>query len=747
MSDFNPLQHPQWHRVAALKPLLPPEVDVARVWLRGQLWHVLNHRVHGQRCRLNPQAYQIAARMDGQHTVDQLWRQLEEAQPLSRGTEPPSQDDTIEVLRLLMRHQLLSFEQAPDLGTLQVGALTGDQPSAAPDPLSAAAPNTLWHWRIPLGDPSAWLNRHTWLADLAFSPMGLAVWVCLVASMLAGWLLHGAALLAHASVWMATPNHLLLSVLLYPIIKGLHEAAHALAIRRWGGQVQSCGIALMMLMPVPYVDASAAHGFGRAWQRALVSAAGIMAELALASMGLWLWVVTEPGWLHHISFVTWFIGCLSTLLFNGNPLQRLDGYHVLTDALQLPGLAVRSRQWWSQAVQRWLLNQTTADHRVDMAPEARGERVWLMAYAPAAWTYQVFLWTAMSLWLGSVSEPLGWVLASFSAWMLAIKPMQNWIQMLAPIALGSAAQGQTPPWKRAAWLVVVPLLAVLVPMPDRTMVQGVVWAPETALVRPAIDGLVEAVVKPDGSQVRPGDLLIRLHNPKLMARRQQLQAQLDRAEQAQFTHLGMDGSKAGQAGDEVTQLQSQMHRLTQQIESLEVRAQHAGRLSWPQPHDLPGRYLPRGTLIGHILDGQSQTVRMAVGQDQASRLRDKTRTVSVRLSDPRGDAQAGQLIRDSIGATRELPSAALSDAMGGDTATDPTDEQHRRTLRPVVLMDVKLADRRRTEEPVPVPSDPNSQTRLGERAWVRLDHGWAPLIWQWARSAQARINQTFTPRS
>ena len=138
---------------------------------------------------------------------------------------------------------------------------------------------------------------------------------------------------------------------------------------------------------------------------------------------------------------------------------------------------------------------------------------------------------------------------------------------------------------------------------------------------------------------------------------------------------------------------------------------------------------------------------MAVGQDQAPLLRDKTRAVSVRLSDPRGDAQAGQLIRDSIGATRELPSAALSDTMGGDTATDPTDDQHLRTLRPIVLMDGKLADRRRAEGPMPAPSDPNSQTRLGERAWVRLDHGWAPLIWQWARSAQGRINQTFTPRS
>lgn len=732
MSNFNPLQHPQWHRVAMLRPLLPVEVEVARVWIRGELWHVLHHRDHGQRCRLNPQAYQIAARMDGQHTVDQLWLQMEQSVPHSPEAEPPSQDDMIEVLRLLMRHQLLSFDQTPDLGTLSNSAQGTDESWTAPEAVTGAVPNTLWHWRLPLGDPSAWLNRHAWLAAALFSPMSLTLWLCLVAAMLAGWLVHASALSAHASTWMATPSHLLLSVLLYPVIKGLHEAAHALAIRRWGGQVQSCGIALMMLMPVPYVDASAAHSFGRAWQRALVSAAGIMAELGLASLGLWLWVMTEPGWLHHIGFVTWFIGCLSTLLFNGNPLQRLDGYHVLTDALELPGLAARSRHWWSQAMLRWVTRQLTPDHRVDMAPEAAGERAWLVAYAPAAWVYQVFLWTALSLWVGSYFAPLGWVMALFSAWMLLVKPARSWLQILWPIAVGSTAQGQRPHWHRVAWLVLIPLLAVLTPMPDRTVVQGVVWAPETALVRPAVDGMVSAVLKPDGSQVLPGEVLLRLHNPKLMARRRQLQAQLDRAEQTQFTHLGLDGSKAGQAGDEVTQLQGQLNRVIQQIESLEVRAQHAGRLSWPQPHDLPGRYLAQGTLIGHILDGQSQTVRLAVGQDQAASLRDKTHAVSVRLSDPHGQAHSGRLVRDSIGATRALPSAALSDAMGGDTATDPTDEQHLRTLRPVVLMDVKMVD---------------SGGRLGERAWVRMDHGWAPLSWQWAQRAQRRINQAFTPRS
>jgi putative peptide zinc metalloprotease protein len=735
MADLNPLSSPQWHRVANLQPALSPQVDIARIWLRGQRWYVLHHREHGQRCRLNQQAYDIAARLDGQRTIDSLWQALDGPHRPTSAPEPPSQEDMIQVLGLLIKHHLLNFERAPDFGTLLPTA-SDAKPATTDHPVKKPR-NTLWSWRQSLGNPAPWLDRHAHWAQRLFSVGGLALWALLMAVMVGAWIVHASALKDHAQTWMHTPSHLLLSLLLYPLIKLVHEAAHALAVRRWGGEVTECGVTLMMLMPVPYVDASAAHGFTHSWQRIVVSAAGIMAELALAALGMWLWIASDPGWLHNTGFVIWFIACTSTLLFNGNPLQRLDGYHVLIDALQMPNLAMRSRHWWGQSVQRWVLDEPRITDRLDAAPFQEDERLWLWCYAPLAWVYQLCLWAGLSLWLGSLSTPLGWAMAAASAWMLLLMPAVSWTRMLWRAALNSrSGHTDSPAFKRLAWLLGMPLVLLLAPMPDRTLVQGVVWAPDKALVRAEVDGFVLALDRPDGAMVQVGEVLAQLDNPRLSAQRDRIAAELARAQQSQFTYLGVDGSKAGQAVDEATKLQGQLERIEEQLASLQIRAQRPGRLVWPRADDMPGHYVRRGELIGHILDRQPATVRVAMAQDEVPLLSQHTRAASVRLSDPRSHAQPATLIRDSIGATLSLPSAALSDAMGGDITTDPKDDKHLRTLRPVVLMDLQLD----------TPASDDQPTRLGERAWVRLSHGWSPLLWQAGRWVQQQALRVFNPQ-
>src|SRR5690606_2657423 len=100
--------------------------------------------------------------------------------------------------------------------------------------------------------------------------------------------------------------------------------------------------------------------------------------------------------------------------------------------------------------------------------------------------------------------------------------------------------------------------------------------------------------------------------------------------------------------------------------------------------------LRRGELLGHVLGEALPRVRLAVPDDAVRQLRQDTRAVSVALRTPDVQALPAILLRDAIGATRELPSPALSQQMGGLIATDPQDKQHLRTLRPVVTLELAL---------------------------------------------------------
>ena len=114
--------------------------------------------------------------------------------------------------------------------------------------------------------------------------------------------IHWHELIETARVQALTPINLMLLWLIYPVVKLLHELAHAYAAKLYGGEVHEIGIMLLVFMPVPYVDASAATAFRDKRMRMLVGAAGIMAELLLAVLALFLWLLVEPGIISSICF-------------------------------------------------------------------------------------------------------------------------------------------------------------------------------------------------------------------------------------------------------------------------------------------------------------------------------------------------------------------------------------------------------------------------------------------------------------
>ena len=334
---------PSWYRVAPLKPRLRSHVEIHRHSYRDEVWFILQDHASGRSHRLTPAAYYLIGLMDGERSIEQLWQLCNER----AGSEAPTQDDVIRLLGQLHAADALICDVPPDTRELfrrfqRQQRQTWRQRLWTPLAI-----------RIPLVDPDQFLERTAFFVRPLFGWAGVILWLTIVAAGLVVAGLNWSALTEDVVDRALAPQNLLLLWFAYPVVKAIHELGHAYAVKIFGGEVHEIGIMFLVFVPVPYVDASAASSFPDKRQRMVVGAIGIAVELALAAFALVLWVHAADGSVHAIAYNVILIGGVSTVLFNGNPLLRFDGYYVLADAIELPNLGQRATRYLGYLVQRY----------------------------------------------------------------------------------------------------------------------------------------------------------------------------------------------------------------------------------------------------------------------------------------------------------------------------------------------------------------------------------------------------------
>jgi putative peptide zinc metalloprotease protein len=703
-----------WYRVAPLKPNLASGLRIVRQPVRDQVWHVLVEPGSGQQMRLNPAAYAFAGRCDGRTTVEELWQLL----LAQRGEEAPTQDDLLRLLSQLFRAGMLQFDAAPHLSMLFARR---DEDSARK---RKAFVNPLM-LRVRLFDPARLLD--------ALAPLGAVLWrwpmffAWLVAVLLAGLAagINYPALKADVLRLLATPSSYAIAWLAYPLVKTLHELGHALAVRRFGGAVHEVGLSLMFLTPAPYVDASAANAFPSSRRRALVSAAGILVELGLAALAVGVWSLVAPGLVRDAAAVVILICTVSTLVFNANPLVRLDGYHLLCDVLQLPNLALRSQAWWGRQWRRLV----GLGGGVPAGLLAAGETKWLALYAPLSWAYRITLLMALVFWVGAHSWLLGWLVGIVLAGWLLVG--------VARMLLGSLAGAPDLRTRRRVLLAacVLGVMAVVglfvVPAPASVVARGVVWPADRAQLRPQAAGFIEAGLLQDGATVAEGDVVLTLVDPALDAMRDKAAGERAGLLAQQYQSLLHDPSRAGDLAAQLERNTAELQRAQEQVDNLALRAQTSGRAVWPRASDLPGSYARRGAMLGYVLGPETAQVRLVLRDEDLLRVRGRVQSVEVRLAESPWTAWPAQLRNETPAATRQLPNAALGDRHGGPVPVDPADADGLRTQAPVFVLDVQVPG---------VQGD-----HVGGRAWVKLALPSEPLGLQALRVLRQLLVRQFSP--
>ncbi len=708
---------PSWYRVAELKPRLRNHAQLHRHDYRGEVWFVLQDHAGGRSHRFSPAAYRFVGLMDGRRTVQQLWDTLNDQE----GDEAPTQDEVIRLLGQLHAADVLICNVTPDSREL----------------LRRYRRHVRMRWkqrlwsplavRFPLFDPDRFLTRTLPYVRPVFTKYGAYLWVLTV----------GLAALLAAANWSEltqnigdralAPQNLLLLALVYPVVKAVHELCHGYAVKISGGEVHEIGIMFLVLVPVPYVDASAAWGFRDKYRRMLVGAIGIGAELFMGAVALFVWLSVEPGAVHAIAYNVILISGVSTLLFNGNPLLRFDGYYVLVDALEIPNLGNRSNKHLGYLIQKHLFGSRDAKSPASTP----GERRWFVFYGIAAFLYRVFILFVIALYIGARFFAIGVLLVIWAIITQVIIPVGKNMKFLfsSPRLRKNRTRALTVSASIVAGVIIV---LFLIPAPLWTRAEGVIWPPEQSQLRAGADGVIEQILIADGSRVRQGEPLIAAEDPFLQARVEVLESHRRELELQLTLAQTIDQVQVAIIREELSAINGDLEYAREQADALTITSPRDGVFVVMQGQDLPGRFVRKGQLVAYVIDPTDHfTVRVVVSQDDIGLLRDRIRKVDVMQSEWSGRQFVADLRRAVPGGSRQLPTAALGTAGGGSLAIDPRDAEGLRTLENVFEFEVGLPE-----------SAPNDY--LGNRVYVRFDHGYEPLGLQLYRAARQLLLSRFS---
>jgi putative peptide zinc metalloprotease protein len=715
-----------------MRPRLRTHVQVTRQHYRGRRWHVVHDPTSNQFYRLNPIAYDFVGMLDGSRDVESAWN----ASLTKFGDAAPTQNEIIQLISQLYQSNLLACDTSPETEQLLQRGRDRFKRKAAAQAIG------IMYFKIRAFNPDRMLSACEPILRPLINIYGFIAWCILLAWALFTIIPHWEKLSANFnSQHLFEATHLWLVPVAFILTKAIHEFGHGIVCKRFGGQVPEFGFMLLVMLPSPYVDASAAWAFPSKWKRMAVGGAGMMFELVVASVATFVWVYENgrgqgESIASRLSYNIMLSASISTVLFNINPLMRFDGYYMLADLLETPNLAQRANRMLMHYIQKHIYRLKNLTPPTTLP----GETAILTVYGVLAFIYRIILFISITLYVMGQFFAIGLFLAIWTsaAWFLI--PIGKFIHWLA--AGPAHSEHRTRAVAISFALIAISAITLgLIPMPDRRRGTGVVTSENRTGIFFETDGFVVQAHKKPGEHVKAGEPIVTLESAELIERRRGLVSQID-----EFALQERAGIAQGEpailrlASERIRVAYDNLAEVDRRIASLVVRAPHDGVIVQDNPEQRVGGYVKRGEPVCQIVDTSTIRIDALFDQRQAGWMFDSAGQARVPLlcdvrliSDVSTVAHASRFEPIQAGQNL-LPSPALATIGGGLVETEARDQTNRTSKRPQLAVRV-----------YPDNADDFAHHVLpGERVKVRFKLEPKPLLSQWierlSKEIQGRVN-------
>ena len=592
-----------WYKVSELRVSLLPSVIVQEQIFRTKIWYVLKDDCNESFFRVAAETYRFIKALNPNQSVQDIWEAYVERYP----AEAPSREEVVALLTQLHASNLLYFRN--DANAKEISRRIGEARRNA----WVSNLTSFLFFRVPLWNPDAalrWVNAR--IPNLLVRAFGL-LWLVVV-----GW---GAWIVAERidvisdkTQGILASSNLIWLFICTALMKLLHEACHGLVCKRFGGRVRSFGVMFLIFTPLPYVDVTSAWGFPNRWHRIAVGLAGMYIELFVAALGALVWANTGAGLVNSICFNLMFVGSVSSIVFNGNPLLRFDAYYILSDFVGIPNLYAKAEKQCLDFGKKFFFG--LKDVQLDQGD--RREKQILYLYGVLSYGYLLMVTYFVTVMLLDQWFIIGVVTLLSAVYAKLLHPIWNLIRFTH-----SAAVRFNP--RRALLVsygipVLLVLFAVAIPLPSFLLAPGVLESRQFEVTYAQSEGRLRAVLKHSGEWVRQGEVIAVLENPEIDAR-----IRINRDEwmanevlmQNMLYQSQTDLEPVRQRGIALT---NELKDLKLRREQLTVRAHFDGWWFSPVLQQNLSGWIYRGEVLGQLVDTRSFRFTGVISQEQAEEI-------------------------------------------------------------------------------------------------------------------------------
>jgi len=466
--------------------------------------------------------------------------------------------------------------------------------------------------KVPLFRPERFID---WISPWLMwttTPFMLVVWVATICLAVHQLITHSSQISVNVSE-ILTPHNWLWLGITWLALKLIHESYHALFCRKFGGEVREAGVVLIAFAPIFYVDVTSSWRFSSKWQRIIVAAAGMYAEIFIGAISAVVWVRTDPGLVNQIAFNVLLLSTITTLLFNANPLMRFDGYYMMSDLLEIPNLGTQGQQYLSYLGRKYL-------YAVKLSPALGWEPrdLLIKCYGIAAMFWRILITVGIALMAATLFHGAGLALVAVGAvFWVGVPVFQNLRYFLF-------GRDQEKPRRAYCLLRLATVVSVLVlvcnftPWPFSIKAPGVVDYRAGGVVRTEVGGFVRQVHVQAGDVVQQGQLIAELENAQLFAETKRLECALE----ASKKRIDM-ASRAGEVSTQLIEqdnrrnLETQLAERMEQLACFRIVAPMSGQIVSDDLEALLGTYLTEGHELLVIGDETQKEIKLSIAQEDA----------------------------------------------------------------------------------------------------------------------------------